>query len=74
MFHIMPPRRANYMNVKASNENAAPLVAHQHVSNAELRNDIQMFAQSVSNQNNRVQDPLNANVDYQQQGSMNLLV
>ena len=57
----MPPCRANVRNENAKNTNAAPLVTDQEVSNAEFRNAIQMLAQSMTNQNNRVHAPVNEN-------------
>ena len=57
----MPHRRANTRNANARNANAAPLVQDQEVSNVEFRNDIQMLAEIMTNQNNRVHSPVNAN-------------
>ncbi|XP_069143361.1 uncharacterized protein [Solanum lycopersicum] len=57
----MPPRRANARNVNARNANVAPLIPDQEASNAEFRNAIQMLAQIMTHQNNRVHDPLNEN-------------
>ncbi|XP_049369333.1 uncharacterized protein LOC125834206 [Solanum verrucosum] len=56
----MPPRRAYVRNVNARNDNVAPPVPEQKVSNAEFQNAIQLFAQSVINQNNQ-QVPIPAN-------------
>ncbi|XP_015055006.1 uncharacterized protein LOC107001495 [Solanum pennellii] len=57
----MPPRRANSRNMSARNENTAHLIPDQEVSNAEIRNAIQMLAQSMTNLNNWVHAPLNTN-------------
>ncbi|XP_015054835.1 uncharacterized protein LOC107001209 [Solanum pennellii] len=54
----MPPHRANSRNAILRNADADPAVPYQEVSNAKFRNTIQMMAQSVANQNNRVQAPL----------------
>ena len=58
----MPPRRAITRNANVKNANATPLVPDQEVSNAELRNAIQMLAQCMTNQNNQIHGPMNANV------------
>ena len=50
---IMPPRRANTRNANARNANAVLLVPDQGVSNAEFQNTMQLFAQSMNNQNNQ---------------------
>ena len=55
-FQIMPPRRGNARNAKASTQ-----VPGQEVSNAKFRNTIQMLALSMTNYNNRVHSPVNAN-------------
>ena len=57
----MPPRRANARNVNARNANAAPPIPDQEVSNVEFRKTIEMLAQSMTNQNNRVHDLMNEN-------------
>ena len=61
MFHIMPPRRTNARNMNAKNANTPPPILDQEVSNVEFMNAIQMLAQSMTNQNNRVHAPVNAN-------------
>ena len=61
MFHIMPPRRANTRKANVRNTNVAPSVPDQDVSNVEFGNAIHMLAQSMTNQNNRVHEPVNAN-------------
>ena len=50
----MTPRRANTRNANARNANAAPPVLDQIVSTAEFSFSIQMLAQSMTNQNNRL--------------------
>ena len=57
----MPPRRTNARNVNARNANTAPSVLDQEISNVEFRNDIQILAQSMTNQKNRVYAPFNEN-------------
>ena len=57
----MPPRISNARNANSKNANATPLIPDQEVSNAEFRNSIQMLAQSMTHQNNRVHDPMNEN-------------
>ena len=57
----MPPHRATAINANARNANATPPIPDQEVSNAEFRNAIQMFAHSMTHQNNRVHDPMNEN-------------
>ena len=69
----MPPHRANSRNAISRNADADPTVPYQEVSNAKFRNTIQMMAQSMANQNNRVQAPLMLMVDKQQQGSVTML-
>ena len=59
----MPSCSANDRNPNAMNAKAAPLVLNQEVFNAEFRNDIQMLAQSMTNQNNWVHAYVNENVD-----------
>ena len=57
----MPPRRANARNTNARNANATPPIPDQEVSNVEFRKTIEMLAESMTNQNNRVHDPMNEN-------------
>ena len=45
----MPPRRANARNANASNAYAAPPVIDLEVSNAKIKNAIQMLAKSITN-------------------------
>ena len=52
----MPSYRANAKNV-----NTAPPIPNQEVSSSEFRNVIQMLAQSMTHQNNRVHDPMDEN-------------
>ena len=57
MFQIIPHSRA-----KARNQNVAPPVLYQEVSNAQFKNAIQMLVWSIANKKNQwVQAPLNAN-------------
>ncbi|XP_015078298.1 uncharacterized protein LOC107022104 [Solanum pennellii] len=58
---IIPPRRVNARNVNTRNANATPPVPNQEVSNAEFKNVIQMFAQSMIYQNNWVHANVNKN-------------
>ncbi|XP_015075402.1 uncharacterized protein LOC107019406 [Solanum pennellii] len=58
---IMLPRRANTRNVNAKNTNVSPPVPDQEVPNADFRNVIQMLAQSMTNQINRVHASVDAN-------------
>ena len=55
----MPPRRANTRNENARNANTTPPIPNQEVSNVEFRKTIEMLAESMTNQNNRVHAPLN---------------
>ena len=57
----MPPRRPNYRNANARNVNATLPVLDQEVSNAEFRKTIQILAQSMTKQNNRVHAHMNEN-------------
>ena len=57
----MPPHRDSTSNANAKNANAAPPIPYQKVSNVEFRNAIQMLAQSMTNQNNRVDAHVNEN-------------
>ena len=57
----MPSRKANARNTNAKNANASPPIPDQEVSNVEFRNSIQMFAQSMTNRNNRVHAHVNEN-------------
>ena len=57
----MPPRRANFINMNAKNANTSHPIPDQEVSNVEIKNVIQMLAYCMSNQNNWVHAPLNAN-------------
>ena len=56
MFQTILPRTAT-----SRKANAVPQVLDHEVSNAELKNDIQMLAMRMSNKNNRVQDPVDSN-------------
>ena len=57
----MPPRRANFINMNAKNANTSHQIPDQEVSNVEIKNVIQMLAYCMSNQNNWVHAPFNAN-------------
>ncbi|XP_069152653.1 uncharacterized protein [Solanum lycopersicum] len=58
---IMPPRKTNARNLNDRNANTVPQVPDQEVSNDELRNAINMLAQSMTNQNNHVHAHMNEN-------------
>ena len=57
----MTPRKANARTGNAINTITAPPVQDQEVSKNEFRNAIQMLAQSMTNQNNRVHAHVNEN-------------
>ena len=57
----MPPRKTNARNLNDRNANTVPQVPDQEVSNDELRNAINMLAQSMTNQNNWVHAHVNEN-------------
>ena len=57
----MPPCRDNARNANARNANTTPPIPDQEVSNVEFRKTIEMLAQSMTNQNNRVHDLMNEN-------------
>ena len=57
----MLSRRAYARNANARNANATPPIPDQEVSNVEFRKTIEMLAESMTNRNNRVHDPMNEN-------------
>ena len=57
----MPIRRANVKNAITRNVNVAPPFPEQEVTNAEFSNAIQIFAQRMTNHNNRVHAHVNEN-------------
>ena len=58
---MMPPHKANARNANARKANAASPAPDLEVSNAEFKNVIQMLAQGMPKQNNRVHDHANEN-------------